>query len=104
MPLRWLSCPSSSLWCRRRRSGGHRRLAMTRHGRPRVACVPLLALVVALTAQEPGPPDPADYLARSRRFTEQIEAKGLAEPFKGVTSNGTIVPGLFPIRSAGVST
>jgi hypothetical protein len=77
---------------------------MTRHGRLLVACVPLLVLVVALTAQQPGPPDPADYLARSRRFTEQIEAKGLAEPFKGVTSNGTIVPGLFPIRSTGVST
>jgi hypothetical protein len=77
---------------------------MTRHGRLLVVCVPLLVLVVALTAQQPGPPDPADYLARSRRFTEQIEAKGLAEPFKGVSSNGAIVPGLFPMRSTGVST
>lgn len=28
----------------------------------------------------------------------------LAEPFKGVTTNGTVVPGLFPIRATGVST
>jgi hypothetical protein len=28
----------------------------------------------------------------------------LAEPFKGVTTNGTITPGLFPIRASGVST
>jgi hypothetical protein len=28
----------------------------------------------------------------------------LADPFKGVTTNGTVVPGLFPIRATGVST
>jgi hypothetical protein len=28
----------------------------------------------------------------------------LSEPFKGVTTNGTVVPNLFPIRSTGVST
>ena len=28
----------------------------------------------------------------------------LAEPFKGVTTNGTVVPDLFPIRATGVST
>jgi len=28
----------------------------------------------------------------------------LAEPFKGVTTNGTVVAGLFPIRASGVST
>jgi hypothetical protein len=28
----------------------------------------------------------------------------LAEPFKGVTTNGTAIPGLFPIRATGVST
>ena len=29
---------------------------------------------------------------------------GLAEPYKGVTSNGSVEPGLFPIASTGVST
>src|SRR5262245_51874544 len=26
------------------------------------------------------------------------------QPFKGVTTNGSVIPGLFPIRSTGVST
>jgi hypothetical protein len=49
--------------------------------------------------------------AQSRRTPEQLaamsraaETKGLAEPFRGVTTNGTPQPGLFPIRSTGVST
>ena len=32
------------------------------------------------------------------------EAAALAEPFRGITTNGTVQPGLFPIRSTGVST
>src|SRR5690606_2841372 len=28
----------------------------------------------------------------------------LAEPFRGVTTDGTVVPGLFPIRATGVTT
>jgi hypothetical protein len=32
------------------------------------------------------------------------ETKGLAEPFKGITANGQVVPGLFGIHSSGVST
>jgi hypothetical protein len=32
------------------------------------------------------------------------EKAGLAEPFKGVTTNGTIVPNLYGIKSSGVST
>jgi hypothetical protein len=34
----------------------------------------------------------------------QMETRALAEPFKGVTANGTVVPGLYSIRSTGVST
>src|ERR1700690_863496 len=41
---------------------------------------------------------------RFRRMSIDAETKGLAEPFKGVTTNGTVQPGLFPIRSTGVST
>jgi hypothetical protein len=37
-------------------------------------------------------------------MSREAEAKGLAEPFKGVTTDGTVRPGLFPIRSTGVST
>ena len=32
------------------------------------------------------------------------EAKSLADPFKGVTTNGQVVPGLYRVRSTGVST
>ncbi len=41
---------------------------------------------------------------RFRKMSHQAEQKGLAEPFKGVTANGTVEPGLFAIRSTGVST
>jgi hypothetical protein len=36
--------------------------------------------------------------------SQSAERQGLAEPFKGVTADGTIVPGLYGIRSSGVST
>ena len=35
---------------------------------------------------------------------EQQRQDPVAEAFKGVTTNGTIVPGLFPVRATGVST
>ena len=41
---------------------------------------------------------------RARRMSQEAEGRGLAEPFKGVTTDGDVVPGLFPIRSTGVST
>lgn len=41
---------------------------------------------------------------RFRRMTVEAEAKGLAEPFRGVTAKGTVEPGLFTIKSTGVST
>jgi hypothetical protein len=41
-----------------------------------------------------------------RRVTQSANAEkqGLAEPFKGITTSGEVVPGLFGIRSTGVST
>src|SRR5690349_11909271 len=46
-----------------------------------------------------------DNLAeRFRRMSEEAERNGLADPFKGITTNGQIEPGLFPIHSTGVST
>lgn len=41
---------------------------------------------------------------RFRKMSLDFERKGLAEPFKGITTNGTVQPGLFSIRSTGVST
>ncbi|MGH8188900.1 MAG: DUF3500 domain-containing protein [Steroidobacteraceae bacterium] len=45
-----------------------------------------------------------DLSERFKQMSEAAEARGLAEPFKGVTTNGELVSGLFPIRSSGVST
>ena len=41
-----------------------------------------------------------------RRVTQSAtaEKQGLAEPFKGITAGGEVVPGLFAIRSTGVPT
>jgi hypothetical protein len=37
-------------------------------------------------------------------MSQEAEARGLAEPFSGITKDGNIVSGLFAIRSTGVST
>lgn len=42
--------------------------------------------------------------ARFRRMSDAAEVRGLAEPFKGITTTGTPRAGLFPLRSTGVST
>ena len=54
-------------------------------------------LVASSIAQNPKGAGPAQGPA-SR------EAAALAEPFRGITTNGTVQPGLFSIRATGVST
>jgi hypothetical protein len=51
-------------------------------------------------AQQPS----GERIERARRLSHEAEDRGLAEPFKGVTTDGTVVPDLFPIRATGVST
>jgi uncharacterized protein DUF3500 len=46
----------------------------------------------------------SDRVARFPAMSRAAEEKGLAEPFKGITTNGEVVKGLFPLRSTGVST
>ena len=58
-----------------------------------------LAAVAVALSQAPG-----NRAERVRQMSEQAERKGLAEPFKGVTADGAVQPGLFPLRSTGVST
>ncbi len=41
---------------------------------------------------------------RFRQQSASAEERGLAEPFKGITTDGKIQPGLFTIESTGVST
>ena len=45
-----------------------------------------------------------DRQDRFRQMSQRAERNGLAEPFKGVTTDGTVVPGLFTLKSTGVST
>ena len=47
---------------------------------------------------------PADTAERFRQMSEDFEKEGLAEPFKGITTDGKIIPGLFEISPSGVST
>ena len=47
---------------------------------------------------------PAEQAESFRRRTVEAEARGLAEPFRGATRDGRVIPDLFAIRSTGVST
>ncbi|HXF65753.1 MAG TPA: DUF3500 domain-containing protein [Burkholderiales bacterium] len=74
------------------------------------------APVLALLAFGPGgcqlaPPEPAPALPQAAPrvpppppgYLERAQA-ALAEPFVGITTEGRVVPGLFPLRATGVST
>jgi hypothetical protein len=59
-----------------------------------LACAPVLAQG----------PDPEAYRQQQVAFSTQMEARGLADEFKGITTNGEVMPGLFPITATGVAT
>jgi hypothetical protein len=48
--------------------------------------------------------NPVSMAERFRQWSEEAEQEGLAAPFKGVTTNGDLLPGLFEISPNGVST
>src|SRR5438552_17258404 len=62
------------------------------------------ALLLALTYRGYTQPQTESQSERFRRMSLDAESRGLAEPFKGITTNGTVQPGLYNIRSTGVST
>lgn len=61
----------------------------------------VLALASTVAAQSP---DPEQYRQRSLQWSEGMNSRGLAEPFKGITTNGSVEQNLFEIRSTGIST
>lgn len=61
-------------------------------------------LVLAAVTTLPAFAQQPERAERFREMSAQAEQRGLAEPFRGVTANGELVYGLFPIRSTGVST
>ena len=73
-------------------------LAGKRSGITIVRILVLAAVTLPAFAQQP------ERQERFREMSAQAEQRGLAEPFRGVTANGELVYGLFPIRSTGVST
>ena len=69
-----------------------------------VAILAVIGLGVrSLSQQQPGSQS-GSREDRFRQMSKEAETRGLQESFKGVTTNGTVVPGLFPVRSTGVST
>ena len=53
----------------------------------------------------PSPPRTSrSLLEQFAKRSREAEAKGLAEPFRGITAAGTVEPNLFPVRSTGVTT
>jgi hypothetical protein len=64
----------------------------------------LLTSVASYAVKSPSQQPPGDRAEQFQRMSKDAESRGLAEPFKGITTDGNIIPGLFPIRSTGVST
>ena len=77
---------------------------MSRYGRFYLAAACVVAWAVAAAAGLAQAPDREAFLERIRASSARMESAGLAAPFTGVTTNGTIIPNLFDIRSTGVST
>lgn len=66
--------------------------------------VTALGLVTGVVLSGPVQAQSDSLLARQRRMSDAAETRGLAEPFKGITTKGVVRGDLFPIRSTGVST
>src|SRR5713226_9338458 len=64
----------------------------------RLVLAGLLAALLAFSQREPS------MAERYKQMSADFERKGLAESFVGITASGKVEPGLFTIRSTGVST
>ncbi len=62
------------------------------------------AMVTPLALGQSGREDRGELAERYRRISEERERDGLIEPFKGITTNGVIVPGLYHLGPSGQST
>jgi hypothetical protein len=71
----------------------------------RVLLAATFGVLLAIAAFSQGPStDPAALTERFRKMSADAEKAGLAQPYKGITTNGTLEAGLYAIRSTGVST
>lgn len=66
----------------------------------RVASLTAFAALLATAYQQTG----GNLMDRFRTMSRQSEERGLGEPFRGITTNGTAEQGLYTIKSTGVTT
>src|SRR4029453_17695808 len=65
----------------------------------------MLAVVLNPVRSQSRPPAPPKRPPEGlQRLSRERETPGAAAPFRGITSNGQVEPGLFSIKSTGVST
>ena len=72
------------------------------------AAIAIIALMhqarsLSQPAEAPKPPPPRTH-EQMLKMSQDAVAKGLAEPFRGITASGKSESGLFPVRSTGVTT
>ena len=60
-----------------------------------VAAAALSLISIAFSQRPTG-----DKVERYKSMSKQAEERGLADPYKGITTSGTPQPGLFAIRSS----
>lgn len=66
----------------------------------------LFSSLIPAAVLAPGafPQSTAGMAERFRQMSADYERKGLADPFVGITANGSVEPGLYGIHASGVST
>lgn len=76
------------------------------HDAPRLTRRTLFSTLIpgAILAPQAFPQSAASTAERFRQISAEYERKGLADPFKGITANGSVEPSLFGIHATGVST
>jgi Protein of unknown function (DUF3500) len=76
------------------------------HHAPRLTRRTLFSTLIpgAILASQAFPQNTGRMAETFRKMSVEYERKGLAEPFRGITANGTIESGFFDIHSTGVST
>lgn len=89
--------------CKKVHHPGHRQSHPT-HASRREFLSSLVSAFVLLPWAYGQDKNPVSMAERFRQWSEEAEQEGLAAPFKGVTTNGDLVPGLFEISPNGVST
>lgn len=71
---------------------------------PRISKILAFFLIISICYALPAQNSSESRIERFKRLSERSERNGLAETFKGITTNGKVTPGLFKVASTGVST